>query len=168
MDVLVVRHGQAVDLSAEVRVDGHRWLSPKGRARTRDVAALVKSQGVALSAMRTSPYVRAVQTAEIFAQVFAFAGDLEVASVLVPGETSVTTAISSALAGLPDDATVALVGHEPLASAMCAELLGREVQGLPKSGVVCIRLGAGHRGTFLWAIDPKALALVKSLRLLSD
>jgi phosphohistidine phosphatase len=167
MDVLVIRHGHAVDLSGDLRIDGHRWLTTKGRTRTRDVGKLLRKEGVRFDAIRTSPLVRAAQTAELVAEETRYEGEITVAPSLVPSDADAARALALALEGLSTGMTVALVGHEPLASALVGELLSRPAPSLPKSGVVCVRLD-GKKPVLRFAIDPKRLKLVDSLGDLSD
>src|SRR5678815_2243675 len=87
MDVLVIRHGHAVDLGGDLKVDGHRWLTTKGRTRTREVGKLLRKEGIRFDAIRTSPLVRATQTAELVAEECGYDGEITVAGSLVPSDS---------------------------------------------------------------------------------
>jgi len=152
MRVLIVRHGEAIDPYG-VDTDGHRWLTERGRRTVRTVANFLDGEGVRFDRVFVSPLVRAVQTAEILTGPVGFDGPLHVWAALAGGTTA------QALAALDEvedpDATVALVGHEPLARSMAAHLTG--VANYPgfRTGAVCVATrGQGSAGRFDWAVDP--------------
>src|SRR5881628_2985392 len=85
MDILLIRHGHAVD-DAPGLGDAGRWLSAKGRKVTRKVARwLAKNRKRRPVTIWTSPLVRAVQTAEITAAEAAIKGEVKAISELSPG-----------------------------------------------------------------------------------
>ena len=73
MGLLLVRHSDAAQAVGQVD-DSARWLTASGRSKARAVAELLKDKGISFTRVVTSPRVRAVQTAEIFAQVLGFQG----------------------------------------------------------------------------------------------
>src|SRR5687767_11718267 len=68
MKLYVMRHGPAEDVSPSGR-DGDRALTPSGRDRVRVVAKALLDGDESPFAVITSPLVRALQTAEIVANV---------------------------------------------------------------------------------------------------
>jgi len=159
MQILLVRHGDAVEHGA--RTDGERWLTQKGRRTTRAVAAALRTDGVALQRMFTSPLVRAVQTCEIVASDHAFEGPLEVLAALVPSGDASDVVLT--LDGIDDGQVVALVGHEPSMSALAAHLLGVAFPPFKKSAVCAIRRSPSGRYGFEWMLLPKTLERLVSL-----
>jgi phosphohistidine phosphatase len=112
MRVLVLRHGNAVD-PFEALTDEQRWLTPTGRSRVARLAEYLVAEGWAPRLIFTSPLVRAVQTAEIFAaHVSPKIERVEVNVALAP-ERGTTAQALSCLEGLERNGTVALVSHEP-------------------------------------------------------
>jgi phosphohistidine phosphatase len=162
MQLLLVRHGDAVEHGA--RIDGERWLTPKGRRVTRAVADALREAGVTPARMLTSPLVRAVQTCEILAAAQALEGPIEVLPALVPnGEPAL---VILALDGIEDGEHVALVGHEPNLSALASELLGADVPPFEKSAVCALRRGPDGAYVFEWMLRPRTLERVTSLQAL--
>lgn len=162
MQLLLVRHGDAVEHGA--RTDGERWLTSKGRRVTRAVGEALREAGVTPARMLTSPLVRAVQTCEILAAAQSLEGPIEVLPALVPnGDPS---QVILALDGIEDGEHVALVGHEPNLSALASELLGVEAPPFEKSGVFALRRATGGAYVFEWALRPRTLERVTTLRAL--
>jgi phosphohistidine phosphatase len=158
MRLLIVRHASAVPSGTPGIADDDRPLTPRGRARFRAAA-----QGLARIAHRpdvllTSPLPRARTTAEIAAGAF---GRLEptVEPTLAHGSVG---DVVSALARQPSDATIAIVGHEPVVSALLARLLGASrADALPfkKGGCALVDLPDGPRapGRLVWFVKPRIL-----------
>jgi phosphohistidine phosphatase len=135
MDILLIRHGQAVD-DAPGLGDAGRWLTPKGRKLSRKVSRwLAKSEKRTPCAIWTSPLVRAVQTAEILAAQVKYKAEIRACLELSPGHDPGD--LLKLLAAEKVDGPLALVGHEPLLSLIANALLGDVgFTGLKKSGVL--------------------------------
>lgn len=123
MQVVLVRHGEAVPYHL-ARTDGERWLTEHGRASVRRVAATLGREGVMPDVIYTSPLVRAVQTTELLLAGFS---RHDVATVWGPLAGGTTAQALAALDEHSADASVMLVGHEPLISAMTGFVLGHPV-----------------------------------------
>jgi phosphohistidine phosphatase len=155
MRVTLIRHGEAGD---DAPRDAERALTKRGRADARRVGRALGRRGVRFSAAISSPFVRAVQTAEI---VVASLGQRElrvtISDVLVPeGSPRAVVGMLSSLSEA-DARSVALVAHEPILSGLAAALLGvREFRSLRKGEALRIRLDRGteHEGKLRWRIDP--------------
>ena len=169
MELLIVRHGQAVDEAAGLGDEG-RFLTGKGRKQTRDVAKwLARKDDRCPIEVWTSPLVRAVQTAEILADRAGLRDEVMAVAELSPGREA--TEMPARLTGYAARGPLALVGHEPGLSALVAALLGPEAEGLEislkKSGVIGLRWAPGEKAAFRFSLDPKTLDTVKDLRALS-
>ena len=119
MGVLLVRHADAVEGGGDVD-DAARWLSAAGRARALASAAALRAKGLVLTRFLTSPRVRTVQTAELYARVLGFAGEIESVPALsfsVPAEQAV-----EALARYKGH--VAAFGHMPTIAEIAQRLTG--------------------------------------------
>jgi phosphohistidine phosphatase len=147
--IYVVRHAHAVP-EAPALADEHRHLSARGREVARAVAQALRDRTVVLDAIYTSPLVRAVQTAELFAEVLGFAGEVRTLPGLAPGFPPRLVAERAAALGQ----AVALVGHEPGISALGAELLGRPSFPQLRPAQVC----AIEDGRPLWTYNPDSMA----------
>jgi phosphohistidine phosphatase len=119
MKILLIRHAIAVPHGTPGFTDDERPLTPKGEKRfrkaARGLAAIVRCPHALLS----SPLPRALQTAEIAAAAW---GDVEVTVAPAFAHGHIDEQLET-LAGYPDDALVAAVGHEPHMSALLARLL---------------------------------------------
>src|SRR5208282_56397 len=89
MNLYLVRHGLAIDRTdPNCPPEVERYLTREGIKKTREVAEGVRAIGAEPTAFLTSPYVRAAQTAEIFADVFGFAREkIRQSLVLRPGSS---------------------------------------------------------------------------------
>jgi phosphohistidine phosphatase len=148
MPILLVRHSDAVAGDSSLD-DAARWLSERGREKARRVARALRKTGVKIDRFLTSPRVRAVQTAELFAQVISFSGTVEILPALCfeqPGELA-----AAALLKFSDN--VAAFGHMPsietIATSLCG---GSRVASFATSEARWI-----EEGRVVWSIDPGKL-----------
>jgi phosphohistidine phosphatase len=106
----------------------------------------------------TRPRTRARETAELAAGAFTQVEPV-VASALA-GER--VDAIVAALATRPPEATVALVGHEPMLATLLAQMVGSpdaERFAFKKGGAALVDLPHGPAGTgrLIWFLPPRIL-----------
>jgi phosphohistidine phosphatase len=158
MRLLVVRHAIAVPHGTAGVSDGERPLTPEGELRFREAA-----QGLARildrpQALLTSPWLRARQTAAIAAAAWG-GPDPKPTPALASGSIE---AQAEVLDEYPEDATVAIFGHEPWLSQLVAHLLGTraaERLAFKKGGAALLdvpgRLAQG--GSLVWYLPPKLL-----------
>jgi phosphohistidine phosphatase len=157
MELYLFRHGIAED-APPGRSDSSRALTDAGRERSAAVAKMAREAGVAPSLIASSPYLRAVQTAEVAAKEFGYSGDLVRLPSLVPHGTP--EAVWTDIRDLRDETAVLLAGHEPLMGHLAAYLLNApSLQvDVKKSAMLRIdlaNLGASPRGILRWMIIPK-------------
>jgi phosphohistidine phosphatase len=150
MRVLIVRHGEAVD-PYQANRDGDRWLTEGGRRTVRMVGDWLIDAGLVFDRMYTSPLVRAAQTSEILAERLGFDGPLAVWPELAGGTTA---GALSVLDEVEPHETVALVGHEPLARAMVANLIRGSFPGF-RTAAACLVDVTDKAGAFVWMLDPR-------------
>jgi phosphohistidine phosphatase len=150
-----VRHAEAE--SDHPLGDWARGLTPAGRASfrrsAREIASLVKLRGIA-----TSPYVRAVQTAELLAEACSLS-EVRVRAELIPQKKA-----AAQIERLAEELVTgwALVGHNPSLAEAAARLLGLPVLplNLKKGSALALR----RRGTgfgFQWLASPGAKLLTR-------
>lgn len=152
MLLLLIRHGHAVD-DAPGLGDTGRWLTEKGRTTTHRVARRVrKLKKLRPATIWTSPLVRSVQTAEIFAAVIETEGEVRAVAELSPGRDPVD--LITLLGVSPPPGPLALVGHEPSLSQILRVLVDETgIDGFKKSGVVAVEWEEG-KGTVVLALNP--------------
>jgi phosphohistidine phosphatase len=150
--VTLIRHGEAGD---DAPRDELRALTLRGRAAVARVGRALRRRGGDFTLVISSPFVRALQTAEIVAAGVGYDGRLLVNEALVPdGRVS---RLVTVLASLSNDDSVALVAHEPILSTLAGQLLGQDrFPALRKAEVLRLRLpdGPGHPAELRWRIDP--------------
>ena len=163
MLLYLVRHGIAIDREdPNCPVEAERHLTPKGVERTREVASGLAAMGIKPRAALSSPYLRALQTAEIVCEALG----------LSPAKLKRTPALL--LEASPAELfrelkkvhaeEVICFGHAPNMDLVIAHALGaaHPVTELKKAGVACVELpspAAGH-GTLQWVLTPKILRKV--------
>lgn len=131
MIIHLVRHAEAIERSPEIPEE-HRFLTRRGRNRFRKAASNLKKSGIEPDLILTSPLIRAVQTAEILAQVLKFKGELRVAPLLAHGFQQED--FYELLKEFPQFEEIALVGHEPEFGALARILLAADTSCTLKKG----------------------------------
>ncbi len=148
MRLLLVRHAEAISERAGLD-DSARWLTRHGRDQAREVAKLVQEHGLMPHRIVASPRVRAVQTAELFAQSLGFRGAVEVVpslSFTVPAEHAARD-----LSAFPKDEIVAAFGHMPTIVEVAARLTAQQHQdGFSPAQAVMI-----EDGRVVWSVAPR-------------
>ena len=162
MQVLIVRHAIAFERDPlQWADDRQRPLTPDGdqkmRREARGLAKLVLSVDVLLS----SPWKRALQTAEILHQEAGWPVPRE--SAALEGDRS-PRGVLTALRQHPDAMSIAVVGHEPQTHELVSYLLtgdaARVMIEFKKGGVAALSLeGPLRSGTamLLWSLPPRHL-----------
>ena len=159
MILYLVRHGIAIDRSdPKAPAEAERPLTAKGVQKTRGTALGVRALGVKPDVLITSPYTRAAQTAEIFAEALGFAVEkIRVSDALKPGANPAD--IVKEIAGVKAKELMCF-GHAPHLDMTIAHLAGAKAvfTELKKAGVACFEDTAPHgRWVLLWMMTPKAL-----------
>jgi len=157
MEVYLLRHGIA-EAGRPGHADSERALTAEGKKKLREVLGVARGAGVEPSLILTSPYKRAVQTAELAAEVLGYRGDLLRTEALVP--ESRAEAVWDELKVHKDEKQVLLAGHEPLFSTLTAFLLGSGTLQVDfkKGALVRMdfdRFGTTPAGVLKWMLTPK-------------
>lgn len=149
MDVIVVRHALALDREESKNrgmLDRDRPLTKPGQARMRRAARGIASRTPELWTVLTSPFRRAVQTAEILRDQYKGVKQIETEALLPDAEPS---ALAELLSGAAFESPVAVVGHEPHLSSWVSWCLTGDGRG-----IVQLRKGGACRLTFEGAPGP--------------
>jgi phosphohistidine phosphatase len=158
MKALLIRHAAAVPRGTPGVLDDERPLTSSGkvrfRAAARGLARILPRPDVLL----TSPLPRAQETAEIVGEAFK---RLEPGIAAALSDQSIDRVVA-ALKTHADDATVALVGHEPMLGALLARMLGAtqaERLAFKKGGAALVDLpdGPATQGRLIWFLHPRVL-----------
>jgi phosphohistidine phosphatase len=176
MKLYVMRHGPAHDDSPSGR-DADRALTVAGRERVAAVAKALLDEGEEPFTILTSPLVRALETAEIVAEVTHLSrraredakahrggatGEVEIRRELGMGTEKLGLLAELVRAGRK---RVMIVGHEPDLSMLVMSLVGKELEsGMGKGMVVGVKLtpdpgvaGLEFRSALRFVLDPKSL-----------
>jgi phosphohistidine phosphatase len=152
MRVTLIRHGEAGD---DAPRDELRSLTLRGRAAVSRVGRALRRRGGDFTIVVSSPFVRALQTAEIVAAEVGYGGRLVVSEALLP-EAPVAQAVDL-LRSLVKEDSVAFVAHEPILSSLAGELLEIDrFRALRKAEALRLRLPPRLSGPaeVRWRIDP--------------
>jgi len=157
MQIYLLRHGIAEDGRAGQR-DAERALTDEGGKKLRAVLKRARDAGTEPTLIVTSPYRRAVETAEIAASVLGYKGELLRTNALEPHSTPEAVWEELRLHG--EEAQVLLAGHEPLFSALGAFLLGTPSALIDFKKGALLRvdvdsMGPQPRGVLRWFLAPK-------------
>jgi phosphohistidine phosphatase len=161
MQLYIVRHGIAIDREdPKCPPDPERYLTEEGVEKTKQVAKGMAALGLTGDLFLTSPYVRAVQTAEIFASALDYAKQkIRRTDLLLPGAEP--SQLFRELAKDKQASVVFLFGHAPQLDDVIATALGskKHLTGLKKAGVAFVELRrlAPPIGQLVWLATPKLL-----------
>jgi phosphohistidine phosphatase len=157
MEIYILRHGIAEDGQVG-QPDGDRVLTADGRKKLRNVLRAAAAAGVAPSLILTSPFRRAVQTAQLAAEILDYKGELLRTKALEPG--SAPKSVWDEIRVHKDESRILLSGHEPLFSRLTAYLLhSPDLQiDFKKGALACVeveRFPAEPHGVLRWFLTPK-------------
>lgn len=157
MEIYILRHGAADD-PAIGQPDSERALTPDGRKKLRNILRTAASAGVAPTLILTSPYKRALQTAQMAAEILEYKGELLRTKTLEPGGSP--KEVWDEIREHKDQPGILLAGHEPLFSRLAAYLLGAPSLQVDfkKGAIVCIemeRFPPEPHGVLRWMLTSK-------------
>jgi phosphohistidine phosphatase len=161
-ELYIMRHGIAFARgSAGISDDSKRPLTPEGRKKMEEIAKGLVRLGVELDWIVTSPYLRALETAEIISDSLASKVPFDQSDALVPGGSP--EALITFLSKHPARKRVLVVGHEPDLSQMAARLMGagRHANLAFKKGGCCLitfaQFPPKSPGQLVWWLTPRVL-----------
>lgn len=161
MQLYIVRHGIAIDRQdPKCPPDPERYLTEEGLEKTNAVAKGLASFSVSPGLFLTSPYTRAVQTAEVFADALDYSRQkIRRSELLLPGAEP--TLLFRELAREKQASSIFLFGHAPHLDEVIATAVGskKHVTTLKKAGVALIELKriSPPAGVLAWLATPKML-----------
>jgi phosphohistidine phosphatase len=155
MQLYLLRHGIAVDASDWDGTDDFRPLTEEGHERTREVIDGLKRQGkLRVGAIWSSPLTRALQTAQIAADVLDL--KVEVNPELASGTNLRRILKDFKTREVPEN--LMLVGHEPDCGMIIGELIGDPAgdYALKRAGIALLEGKLKLGGMKLeWKLQPK-------------
>jgi phosphohistidine phosphatase len=162
-ELIVVRHGVAVEHGTPGIPDDLRPLTPKGHKAMRKVARGLGRLGVKPDRVLSSPLPRAIQTARIVADRLGLnESDVEETDALGPDRTA--EEMRDWLLERSED-SILIVGHNPGFSRLVDRLTGGDEGAgwceLDKGGVAWFRADAVGRLQLAHLLVPKVLRRIK-------
>lgn len=159
MRLLIVRHAAAVERGTGGFADDDRPLTPEGERKFQQVAKGAARLFDKPASILTSPLPRALRTAEILRDAFGESVPLQPTTALSYGSFD---DLETLLSSFPDEALIAVVGHEPTLSELLARLVGAAGAGpfgFKKGGMALLELRRGLQpgATLENFLPPKAL-----------
>jgi phosphohistidine phosphatase len=153
MRIYLVRHAESVDRVPGMP-DAARCLSARGRVSFREMARRFREAGALPARMFTSPFIRAVQTAEILSETLQYDAEVAVALQLAPGFD--VEGLNAVLDGFPGEREIAFVGHEPDLGDILTRLLSLPRRyAMGKGSIAALDLpdtGNRVRADFAWLL----------------
>jgi len=160
MKLYIIRHGAAAPKEDYDR-DADRPLTAEGRTRIENVANLLARLGARPSTILTSPFVRAVETAQILSNALAGAPVAE--SERLTNDYAAADVLD--LVAETDSGEIALVGHAPQLDEVLARMtVGEEIEAahLGKAGCACVEFEQGFgraEGVLQWLVSREIAAI---------
>jgi phosphohistidine phosphatase len=135
--IIFVRHGKAEDPAADFP-DFERSLTSKGKNISRLMAIKLKETENSLGIIVTSPAFRAIETALVFAGVYAIPPEKIIINSNLYFNIDQNSFMGIIESMEEDVDTITLFGHNPSFTEL-PELFGKKSPDiLPKSGVICL------------------------------
>jgi phosphohistidine phosphatase len=162
MNLYFLRHARACQRSPKFKPDGNRPLTRDGEKKMREVARGMRKLGLSFDLILTSPYLRALRTAEILAEVY-HSKKIFVSHHLVSeaDPRDVIREINDNFSALEN---ILIVGHEPYLSGLISVLLsgGGGLQIDFKKAGLCHLTAENLRfarcARLAWLLTPRQLA----------
>jgi len=152
MFLYLMRHGEAVKAGGEIRSDAERALTEYGRMQVRTIAQELKRRRISAGVV-SSPYLRAVQTAEILVNeigTMTLTKDPDLAST---GHAPDLAALLKRHSGVQN---LILVGHQPDIGMLVEQIIGFEL-GFGTAVLAGFESGAEQKWRYLWSLIPEDL-----------
>jgi phosphohistidine phosphatase len=160
MQIYILRHGISEDPKPGA-TDADRALTSEGKKKLRTVLKVAHRADVSPSLILTSPFRRALETAEIAAEELGYREELVHTRALIP--SSDPQSVWDEVRAHKQADEMMLVGHEPLFSQLVAFLLGApELHVDVKKGslirIDVAQFGPRPHGVLRWILTPKLAA----------
>lgn len=157
MEIYILRHAIA-EVAKPGSEDGDRALTPDGKKKLREVMRVARAAGLTPNLILTSPYRRAVETAELSAEALGYREEPLRTNSLLPGSSA--EEIWEEIRVHKDAQELLLVGHEPLLGQLAAFLLGVPALLIDFKKGALLRLDMDQfqvrpRGVLRWLMTPK-------------
>jgi phosphohistidine phosphatase len=156
MQVHLLRHGTAEDIEPGGS-DVERRLTAAGRDEIRRTAECARRARVAPTLILSSPYVRAVETAEIAAEVLGYRRAILRTELLIPSASP--QRVWNEIRSRQDETQILLAAHEPLLSQLASYLLNSPALQIEMRKATLVRIDLDRfapdpHGILKWMVPP--------------
>ncbi len=163
MNLFFLRHGKAEPRSPKWRPDSKRPLTREGERKMAEVARGIQALGLSFDLILTSPYARALRTAEILAEVHGSKKVFETSNLVCEADPKkIVDEINENFAAAGQ---IVLVGHEPFMTRLISTLISgpgtAAAIDLKKAGLCKLSiqtLAFGKCACLEWLLTPRHLA----------
>ncbi len=161
MELYIVRHGIAIDREdPKCPPDPERYLTGEGIEKTKQAAKGFAEIGSVPDVMLSSPFTRAFQTAEIFANVLGYAKQkIRKTDLLLPGADPAQ--LFRDLAKDKESSAVYVFGHAPHVDELISMAVNsrHQITCMKKAGVALVELKRLNpvSGELIWLATAKLL-----------
>ena len=157
MEVYLFRHGIAEDAKPG-SPDANRALTEEGKKKVAEVVKAARRAGTEPSLIISSPWLRAVETAQLAVEGFDFKGEVVRTERLVPHGSP--EKVWDELRDYRDESAILLAGHEPLLGRLAAYLLSSPALRIEMKKAAMVRIdietfGAAPHGILRWMFTAK-------------
>jgi phosphohistidine phosphatase len=156
MQIYLLRHGIAEE-GKPGHPDSDRELTGEGRDKLRRVLKRARIAEVAPSLLLASPYKRAVETAEIAADVLNYEGKIVRTRALIPDASPYD--LWEEIRTHKDEDAILLASHEPLMSSAISFLLNSPALAVDMKKAALVRIDVAQttpepHGILKWMLTP--------------
>ena len=150
MKLYLIQHGAAVPKD----VDPDRPLSQDGKKDVKNIAKILKKNGISVSKILHSGKTRALQTAEILVQIILNNGHIEAIDDIGPNDS-----VEDFIETIPTlETNTMIVGHLPfmakLVTSLMADFEEPSLVAYRPGSVVCLEQDDQHNWQMQWMIRP--------------
>jgi len=157
MQIYLLRHGTAEGVPPGGS-DADRKLTAEGRDEVRRVVWGARRTKIAPTLILSSPLARAVETAEIAAEVLGYSGNIVRTEALVPAASP--QRVWNEIRSRQTEMQILLAGHEPLLSQLAAYLLNSPALEIAMRKATLVRIdldrfASDPHGVLKWMAPPE-------------
>jgi phosphohistidine phosphatase len=156
--IYLVRHGIAEEANI-LKPDSARELTDEGRAKVQKIGARLAQMGIKPHLIVSSPYTRAIQTADILAKELEYIGERLQDNRITPNGRY--ESFSALFQEVKSNREIMFVTHDPCVSYLAGSLCGAQNFNIDykKAAVTCIGIGrqSPPLGSLLWFAPPRLL-----------
>ncbi len=152
----MVRHADALSIGGDIRSDFDRTLSERGRADAMMMARALAQIDLDITAVITSPLVRAAETGNIFGEELK--REAEVSRSLEPGFNP--RSLAEEILGRSNGGGIVAIGHQPDMSMFISYLISpahAASVAMETCAIACIDFQSTGQAQLRWLLTPESV-----------